>query len=84
MMSHHVVVQLRESEVKYYNSAFEIFDLDFDKVKQKPKKSVPSWMSSRARKFDPGESNLVAKPEEEAPEDSSDESDEDSDEDLSL
>ena len=54
MIRNAVAVQLRPTEVQYYNSAFEIFDLDFTKTHQKVEKSAPSWQSSKFTKFDPG------------------------------
>jgi hypothetical protein len=80
------MVKLRPTEVQYYNSAFAIFDLDFDKDKTKVEKSKPSWMATKMTKFgealsSPTGGKNQAKASQSS---SSDDSDDSSDEDFSL
>ena len=80
------MVKLRPTEVQYYNSAFEIFDLDFDKDKTKVEKSKPGWMTTKMSRFGdslsgPGGSKPQAKASQSS---SSEDSDDSSDENFSL
>jgi len=73
---------MRATEVQYYNSAFEIFDLDFSKDHEQPEKSQPDWMKSKFTKFDAG-SGMIGATNVHVRAQSSDE-ESDSDEDVSF
>jgi len=73
---------MRATEVQYYNSAFEIFDLDFSKDHEQPEKKQPDWMKSKFTKFDAGSGMIGATNVHVGVQSSDEESD--SDEDLSL
>ncbi len=79
------MVKLRPTEVQYYNSAFEIFDLDFDKDKTKVEKSKPSWMTTKLTKFGDAPSSVTgAKGQVNTSQSSSSDDSESGDEDFSL
>ena len=77
-------MKLRPTEVQYYNSAFEIFGLDFDKDHTKPTKSEPDWKMTQFTKFGAETSNLGPGKKKALKESSSEEEEDSEDEDLNL